>query len=104
MRRCCPQRIFLGWRDECRQHDSGSGGECDLLRVSAARTDLSDADAARNRAPAPVRLLAEIGQLSGHVALVDGNAEGDAEALLIPPDKLRALILRRVSLIQGGVI
>jgi thioredoxin reductase (NADPH) len=66
----------------------------------------------------PGQFLAEIGQLSGRVALVDGTAEGDVETLLIPPDRLRALlvaeadlgecimralILRRVSLIQGGV-
>jgi len=66
----------------------------------------------------PGQFLAEVGQLSGRVALVDGHAEGDVETLLIPPDKLRALlvaeadlgerimralILRRVSLIQGGV-
>jgi thioredoxin reductase (NADPH) len=66
----------------------------------------------------PGQFLAEIGQLSGRVALVDGHAEGDVEALLIPPERLRALlvaeadlgerimralILRRVSLIQGGV-
>ena len=66
----------------------------------------------------PGQFLAEIGQLSGRVALVDGHAEGDVETLLIPPDRLRALlvaeadlgerimralILRRVSLIQGGV-
>src|ERR1700756_5164838 len=66
----------------------------------------------------PGQFLAEIGQLSGRVALVDGRAEGDVETLLIPPDKwrallvaeadlgeriMRALILRRVSLFQGGV-
>src|SRR5438445_11690855 len=66
----------------------------------------------------PGQFLAEIGQLSGRVALVDGHAEGDVETVLIPPDKLRALlvaeadlgerimralILRRVNLIQGGV-
>src|SRR5438045_3546504 len=66
----------------------------------------------------PGQFLAEIGQLSGRVALVDGHAEGDVETLLIAPDRLRALlvaeadlgerimralILRRVSLIQGGV-
>src|SRR3954453_14560835 len=66
----------------------------------------------------PGQFLAEIGQLSGSLALVDGHAEGDVETLLIPPDRLRALlvaeaelgerimralILRRVSLIQGGV-
>ena len=66
----------------------------------------------------PGQFLAEVGQLSGRVALVDGHAEGDVETLLVPPDKLRALlvaeadlgerimralILRRVNLIQGGV-
>jgi thioredoxin reductase (NADPH) len=66
----------------------------------------------------PGQFLAEIGQLSGRAALVDGHAEGDVETLLIPPAQLRALlvaeaslgerimralILRRVSLIQGGV-
>src|SRR5580698_11335637 len=66
----------------------------------------------------PGQFLAEIGQLSGRIALVDGHAEGDVETLLIPPDKLRALliaeadlgerimralILRRVNLIQGGI-
>src|ERR1700741_185962 len=66
----------------------------------------------------PGQFLAEIGQLSGRVALVDGHAEGDVETLLIPPEKLRALlvaeadlgerimralILRRVNLIQQGV-
>ena len=66
----------------------------------------------------PGQFLAEIGQLSGRAALVDGHAEGDVETLLIPPERLRALlvaeadlgerimralILRRVSLIRGGV-
>ena len=66
----------------------------------------------------PGQFLAEIGQLSGRVALVDGHAEGDVETLLIAPEQLRALlvaeadlgerimralILRRVNLIQGGV-
>jgi thioredoxin reductase (NADPH) len=65
----------------------------------------------------PGQFLAEIGQLSGRVALVDGHAEGEVETLLIPPERLRALlvaeadlgerimralILRRVNLIQGG--
>ena len=65
----------------------------------------------------PGQFLAEIGQLSGRAALVDGHAEGDVQTLLIPPERLRALmvaeadlgerimralILRRVSLIRGG--
>ncbi len=66
----------------------------------------------------PGQFLAEVAQLSGRRALVDGTAEGDVETLLIPPANLRALlvaeadlgerimralILRRVNLIQGGV-
>src|SRR5450755_4596405 len=66
----------------------------------------------------PGQFLAEVGQLSSRVALVDGHAEGEVETLLIPPERLRALlvaeadlgerimralILRRVNLIQGGV-
>src|SRR6266404_5014176 len=66
----------------------------------------------------PGQFIADIGQLSGRVALVDGHAEGDVETLLIPPERLRALlvaeadlgerimralILRRVNLIQAGV-
>ncbi|MES1149993.1 MAG: FAD-dependent oxidoreductase [Bradyrhizobium guangdongense] len=66
----------------------------------------------------PGQFLAELGQLSGRPALVDGHADGDVETLLIPPDRLRALlvaeaelgerimralILRRVNLIQGGI-
>ena len=65
----------------------------------------------------PGQFLAEIGQLSGRVALVDSRAEGDVETLRIPPERLRALlvaeadlgerimralILRRVNLIQAG--
>jgi thioredoxin reductase (NADPH) len=65
----------------------------------------------------PGHFLAELSLLSGRVALVDGVAEGDVETLLIPPDQLhallvaeadlgerimRALILRRVALIEGG--
>ncbi|WP_428421107.1 FAD-dependent oxidoreductase [Methylibium sp.] len=65
----------------------------------------------------PGEFLAEVGQLSGRPALVDGTAEEDVEALLVPPGQLRALliaeaelgeritralILRRVSLIESG--
>ncbi|HSI47641.1 MAG TPA: FAD-dependent oxidoreductase [Ideonella sp.] len=63
------------------------------------------------------QFLAEVGQLSGRPSLVDGHAETPVEVLLIPPDQLRALIiaeadlgermvraliLRRVSLIESG--
>ena len=63
------------------------------------------------------QFLAEVGTLSGRLALVDGYADEDVEALLVPPERLRALIiaeadlgerivraliLRRVGLIQSG--
>ncbi|MBX9711558.1 MAG: FAD-dependent oxidoreductase [Xanthobacteraceae bacterium] len=65
----------------------------------------------------PGQFLAELNQLSGRPALVDGRADSDVEVLLIPSDRLRALlvaeaelgerimramILRRVGLIQSG--
>ncbi|MGI4814361.1 MAG: FAD-dependent oxidoreductase [Janthinobacterium lividum] len=65
----------------------------------------------------PGDFLAEVGQLSGKPALVDGRALEPVEVLLIPPDQLRALlvaeadlgerimralILRRVGLIEQG--
>jgi len=63
------------------------------------------------------QFLAEIGQLSTRAALVDATAEGDVETLLISPERvrsllvaeadlgeriMRALILRRMNLIQSG--
>ena len=60
----------------------------------------------------------ELAQLSGRPALVDAQAKGAVEAVIVPPQKLRnvlveeaelgerimrALILRRVGLIQEGV-
>jgi thioredoxin reductase (NADPH) len=66
---------------------------------------------------APGAFSAEIGQLAGKPAFVDGFAKGDLEVVLITPDQLRAalvaeaalgekimraLILRRVGLIETG--
>ncbi len=65
----------------------------------------------------PGEFLAEVGQLSGGPAFVDVHAVTDVEALLVPPEGLRslliaeaqlgekimrALILRRVALIEVG--
>jgi thioredoxin reductase (NADPH) len=65
----------------------------------------------------PGQFLAEVGQLSGQPALVDGHATGDVDAILICPEDIRALmvaeaelgekitkalILRRASLIDRG--
>jgi thioredoxin reductase (NADPH) len=65
----------------------------------------------------PGEFVAEVGQLSGQPAFVDVHASCDVEALLIPPQNLRtlmieepelgerimqALILRRIALIEAG--
>src|SRR5258708_36144355 len=65
----------------------------------------------------PGEFVAEVGQLSGQPAFVDVHAIDDVEALLIPPENLRALmieepelgerimralILRRIALIEAG--
>ncbi len=66
----------------------------------------------------PGSFMGELAQLSGRPALVDSIAEGDVEAIVIPPPRLRelmiaeaeigekimrALILRRVGLLEQGV-
>ncbi len=66
---------------------------------------------------APGQFLAEVGSLSGDPSLIDAHAEGEVEALVIQPEGLRrlliaeaelgerimrAMILRRVSLIESG--
>src|SRR5579864_9730452 len=63
------------------------------------------------------QFLADVGQLATRAALVDGTAAGDVETLVIPTEGLRALlvaeaelgerimralILRRVALLQSG--
>jgi thioredoxin reductase (NADPH) len=65
----------------------------------------------------PGEFLGETAQLTGRPSLVDGLARSDVRALLVPPDQLRALliseaeigerimralILRRVALIESG--
>jgi thioredoxin reductase (NADPH) len=65
----------------------------------------------------PGEFVAEVGQLSGQPAFVDVHAINDVEVLLIPPENLRALmieepdlgerimralILRRVALVEAG--
>ncbi len=65
----------------------------------------------------PGEFLAEVGQLSGRPALIDARAKTDVKALLISSEQLRslivaeaelgekimrALILRRVALIENG--
>ena len=92
-----------------------------MFVVLSGHVAVTQRDGMGHRSPVvdqgPGQFLAEIGQLSGRPALVDGHAEGDVEVLLVPPEQLRALlvadaelgerimralILRRVSLIETG--
>jgi thioredoxin reductase (NADPH) len=66
----------------------------------------------------PGNFLGETGQLSGRASFIDAHAEGEVTAIVIAPEQLRrlliaeaelgerimrALILRRVNLIQSGI-
>ena len=42
--------------------------------------------------------LGELAQLAGRPALVDASAEGAVEALIIPPERLRALLVAEAEL------
>ena len=83
--------------------------------VVSRRDELGRRDAIVTHQPGG--FFGELSQLSGRPALVDAYAEGPVEALIIPPEKLRAmlvaeadlgerimraLILRRVGLIEAG--
>jgi thioredoxin reductase (NADPH) len=46
----------------------------------------------------PGQFTREAAQLSSGIALVDAEADDDLEALLIPPDRLRALIVAEAEL------
>lgn len=92
-----------------------------LFVVLEGRVAITRRDANRDSQPIvdhdPGQFVGEIAQLSGRPSLVDVTALTDVEALLIPPERLRAvlvaeaelgerimraLILRRVSLIETG--
>src|SRR5215475_486342 len=108
------------YRDGERLFEAGRPGP-GMFVVLAGHVAITQRDGLGHVTPVveqgPGQFLAEVGQLSDRPALVDGHAEGDVETLLITPDHLRALlvaeaelgerimralILRRVSLIQKG--
>jgi thioredoxin reductase (NADPH) len=91
-------RIFLSGETEITQLD-GDGGSTHIVTHG------------------PGSFMGEIAQLSGRPSLVDAVALTDVEAIVVPPDRLRALlvgeaslgerimralILRRVALIEAG--
>ena len=98
----------------------GVGG-VGLAVILAGVVDVARRDSSGERRPLVTletgAFLGELAQLAGRPALVDAMARGAVEALLIPPDQLRALliaeaelgerimralILRRVRLLETG--
>jgi thioredoxin reductase (NADPH) len=92
-----------------------------LIIILAGEVDVTQHDTSDRRTPitthGPGAFLGELAQLAGRPALVDAYAKGPVEALIIRPDRLRALliaeaelgerimralILRRVALLEVG--
>jgi len=92
-----------------------------LVIILAGHVDVTRRDQSGLRAPivsyGPGAFMGELAQLSGRPALVDASAQGPVEALIIPPEQLRALliaeaelgerimralILRRVAILETG--
>jgi thioredoxin reductase (NADPH) len=92
-----------------------------LTVILAGKVDITQHDESGRRTPIVTHVagafMGELAQLAGRPALVDAHAQGAVEALSIPPDRLRALliaeaelgerimralILRRVGLIETG--
>src|SRR5215204_4487595 len=97
--------------------DAGHG----LTIILAGNVDITEHQDAGPGIPittyGPGSLMGELAQLSGRPSLIDAHAQGPVEALIIRPDRLRAiliaeaevgerimraLILRRVGLIERG--
>ena len=92
-----------------------------LTIILAGKVDITRRDGSGRREPIVTHsagaFMGELAQLAGRPALVDAYAQGPVEALIIPPDQLRALliaeaelgerimralILRRVGLLETG--
>ena len=92
-----------------------------LTIILAGKVDITQHDESGRRelivTHGPGAFMGELAQLAGRPALVDAYAQGPVEALIIPPERLRALlvaeaelgerimralILRRVGLLETG--
>src|SRR5229473_1646578 len=93
-----------------------------LTVILAGKVEISRHDKLADHEPmaihGPGQFMGELAQLAGRPALIDARASEPGEALIIPPDQLRALliaevelgerimralILRRVNLLERGV-
>jgi thioredoxin reductase (NADPH) len=117
VRRFGTVRSYRAGEPLVRVGDVGHG----LTIILSGHVEVSQHDESGHRRPivthGPGNFMGELAQLAGRPALVDGYAQGPVEALVIPPDKLRALliseaelgerimrslILRRVGLLETG--
>jgi thioredoxin reductase (NADPH) len=111
-------RAFGPGENLVRAGEAGHG----LSIVLAGEVDVTQQDLSGRRSPivthGPGAFLGELAQLSGRPSLVDARARGPVQALIIASDRLRALliaeaelgerimralILRRVGLLEAGV-
>jgi thioredoxin reductase (NADPH) len=118
--RMTPLGVRQTWADGEMLFEAGKTGP-GLFVVLEGEVAITRRDGLGNDVPVVVQgagqFLAEVGQLSSKPALVDGRAVGRVEALLLRPEALRtllvaeaevgelimrALILRRVNLIETG--
>jgi thioredoxin reductase (NADPH) len=117
VRRFGKPRAFAPGERLAKAGDVGGGlsiilsGEVEVIRHDSAGRSTSIVT------HGPGAFLGELAQLAGRPALVDATARGPVEALIVPPDQLRALlvaeaelgerimralILRRVGLLETG--
>src|SRR5215467_5948079 len=66
--------------------------------VEVARHSSTSGDGEHLVTHGPGSFLGELAQLSGRPALVDARAQGPVVALIIPPDRLRALVVAEAEL------
>jgi thioredoxin reductase (NADPH) len=117
MRRFGVVRSYAAGEALAKVGEVGSG----LIIILAGKVEVTQHDELGRREPivthAPGAFMGELAQLAGRRALVDAYALEPVEALVIPPDRLRALliadaelgerimralILRRVGLLEAG--
>ena len=118
MRRFARLRSFRADEVLARAGQVGDG----VTIILAGRVEVSRHDKLANHEPiaihGPGQFMGELAQLAGRPALIDARALEPGEALIIPPEQLRALliaevelgerimralILRRVNLLERGV-
>jgi thioredoxin reductase (NADPH) len=73
-----------------------------LTIILAGKVDITQHDESGRREPiithGPGGFMGELAQLAGRPALVDAYAQGPVEALIVPPERLRALLVAEAEI------